>query len=92
MNNETPNLAKIAPKAAATRDAMRSMADAINNLRGTLPRSTSLPMLGALNVLGKHVYAGTVPAATVETRRRRNKVARAQRRVNRQRNFRKGVR
>ncbi|AVD98071.1 hypothetical protein FDH94_gp33 [Mycobacterium phage Jebeks] len=31
----------------------------------------------------KHFYAGTVPAATVAERRRRNKVARRSRRINR---------
>jgi hypothetical protein len=32
---------------------------------------------------GKHVYAGTVPAATVAKRRAKNKQARASRRINR---------
>jgi hypothetical protein len=31
----------------------------------------------------KHVYAGTVPAATVQQRRTKNKLARAARRANR---------
>jgi hypothetical protein len=31
----------------------------------------------------KHIYAGTVPEATVEKRRAKNKVARKQRRINR---------
>lgn len=31
----------------------------------------------------KHVYAGTVPAATVARRRAKNKVARKSRRINR---------
>ena len=42
-------------------------------------------ILYALNVIGKHIYAGTVPEHVVAKRRRQNKVARAQRRVNRRR-------
>lgn len=56
----------------------------------SLPRSTSLTMLGALQ--GKHVYAGTADPARVAKDRARNKVARRQRRVNRLRGARKGVR
>ncbi len=48
-----------------------------------LPRSTTLPMLLALNASGKHIYAGTVPAATIQKRRAANRVARKSRRVNR---------
>ena len=40
-------------------------------------------LLVAMNVMGKHVYAGTVPEAEIARRRKANKVARAQRRKNR---------
>ncbi len=39
------------------------------------------PVLVALQ--GKHIYAGTVPPEVVAERRRRNKVARRSRRINR---------
>lgn len=42
-----------------------------------------LAVLFALGNLGKHVYAGTVPAAVVERRRAKNRVARSSRRINR---------
>jgi hypothetical protein len=42
-----------------------------------------LAVLLGLSSTGKHVYAGTVPPATVERRRAANKVARASRRANR---------
>lgn len=38
-------------------------------------------MLVALGALGKHVYQGTVPAATKADRRAKNKAARAARRA-----------
>lgn len=55
--------------------------------RATLASATTLTtpgtrMLGALQ--GRHLYAGTVPAATVAKRREANKVARRSRAVNRQ--------
>lgn len=42
-----------------------------------------LTILLALNKLGKHIYAGTVPDAEKERRRAANKVARKSRRENR---------
>lgn len=86
------DLTDIAAKYAATRDAAYATPKAVAEATKVLPKATTLKMLGALFLTGKHVYAGTVPAATVATNRRRNKAARAQRRVNRNRNFRKGVR
>jgi hypothetical protein len=47
------------------------------------PPPAGLAILGALNRLGKHVYAGTVPAATVSRRRAANKAARRSRATNR---------
>lgn len=38
-------------------------------------------ILAALNTTGKHIYGGTVPAAEKARRRRRDKAARAARRV-----------
>lgn len=38
---------------------------------------------GTVQPVFKHVYGGTVPAATVATRRTRNKAARKSRRINR---------
>lgn len=40
-------------------------------------------ILVALTKLGKHVYAGTVPAGVKARRRAKNKVARVSRRTNR---------
>lgn len=40
-------------------------------------------ILMALNLTGRHIYAGTVPAATVAKRRQRNKAARIARRAHR---------
>jgi hypothetical protein len=40
-------------------------------------------ILLGLNRLGKHVYGGTVPEATVRRRRVRNRAAAKQRQVNR---------
>lgn len=51
-----------------------------------IPRTPSIyerVILVALSRLGKHVYGGTVPRATVVARRRKNRVARKSRRVNR---------
>lgn len=47
------------------------------------PSPYAIRILLGLNRTGKHIYAGTVPAATIAKRRARNKVARASRRVNR---------
>jgi hypothetical protein len=44
-----------------------------------------LAILYALGQRGRHVYGGTVSAATVARRRDRNRVARASRRINRKR-------
>lgn len=43
-----------------------------------------LKMLLALNASGKHIYAGTVSFDEVQRRRKANRVARKQRKVNRQ--------
>lgn len=43
-------------------------------------------ILLGLNRLGKHIYEGTVPEATVAKRRARNKAARLSRRKNRRSN------
>lgn len=48
---------------------------------GRLKDSTK--MMLAMSRLGKRFYEGTVPAAEIERRRRRNKAARAARRVHR---------
>lgn len=40
-------------------------------------------ILLGLNLLKKHVYEGTVPAATVDHRRKTDKAARAARRIGR---------
>lgn len=45
--------------------------------------SASTQMLMAMGALGKTMYEGTVPAATVAVRRRRNKAARKARRIGR---------
>ncbi len=45
--------------------------------------SFGFAILRGLNRLGKHVYAGTVPAAEVARRRAKNKVAKASRKANR---------
>jgi hypothetical protein len=89
------NLVDVAKLAAAARDAGRSLrqaGDAVKTLTAALPRSTTLPMLAALHMTGKPIYAGTADPVTVAKRRAANRVARRQRRVNNQRNFRKGVR
>ncbi len=52
------------------------------------PDSRGLAVLLGLQNTGRHVYAGTVPAATVARRRAANKVARRSRRVNRVRSAR----
>ncbi|HET6915123.1 MAG TPA: hypothetical protein VFH56_03445 [Acidimicrobiales bacterium] len=45
------------------------------------PWNSGLRILLALNLLHKHIYEGTVPAATVAKRRARNKAARKARRA-----------
>ncbi len=45
--------------------------------------SRGMAVLLGLQNTGRHVYAGTVPAAEVERRRRRNKAARVARRITR---------
>lgn len=57
---------------------------------GNLPRSTTLPMLLALQ--SKPIYQGTVDPVTVAENRARNKRARKARRTFRQSNARRGVR
>lgn len=47
------------------------------------PDNRGLAVLVGLGTTGKHVYAGTVPPATVERRRTKNRVARRSRRINR---------
>lgn len=47
------------------------------------PQAIRNGALMALNRSGKHIYAGNVPPATVQRRRKANKAARAQRRTNR---------
>jgi hypothetical protein len=42
-----------------------------------------LAILMALNKMGKHVYPGTVHPAVIENRRKRNRQAARQRRINR---------
>ena len=46
------------------------------------PNPYQLTILLALNKLGKHIYAGTVDPVEKARRRKANKVARAQRKVN----------
>lgn len=86
------DLTDVADAYRKARDAMPAIQRAVREASAALPRSTTLPALAALHLSGRHIYAGTVPAATVATRRRRNKAARKSRRVNRLTNFRKGVR
>lgn len=64
----------------------------MNTTENNLPRSTSLGMLIAMNVMNKNIYPGTVDPMTVARNRRRNKAARKARRANRLANARKGVR
>ena len=47
------------------------------------PNSYALTILLAMNRMGKHIYEGTVPTKVVAKRRKANKKARAQRKVNR---------
>jgi 5,10-methylenetetrahydrofolate reductase len=47
----------------------------------TVHQRNATGMLAALADTGRHVYLGTVPAATVATRRRRNRAARRARRA-----------
>lgn len=47
----------------------------------TIHQSNATGMLLALADTGRHVYLGTVPAATKAVRRRRNKAARLARRA-----------
>lgn len=47
------------------------------------PNRYQMVILLALNELGKHIYAGTVPAKEVARRRVKNKMARKSRRANR---------
>ena len=47
----------------------------------TIHQRNATGMLVALAETGKHVYLGTVPAAVVRERRRRNKAARIARRA-----------
>ncbi|ASR84885.1 hypothetical protein I5J42_gp33 [Mycobacterium phage GreaseLightnin] len=66
---------------------VESITQQIRDLIGTRTErgEASLYSLAILRGLqDKHFYAGTVPAATVAERRRRNKVARRSRRINRQ--------
>jgi len=49
----------------------------------TVEAPHGLGILLALNRLGRHVYAGTVPEHVVRKRRIRNRVARRSRRINR---------
>ena len=49
--------------------------------RFNLPRSTTLPMLVAMNVLGKHIYPGTADPVRTAERRAKNRRARKARRV-----------
>jgi hypothetical protein len=44
-------------------------------------RNPAAKMLAALQLTGKHVYAGTVPAAEVARRRKANRAARKARRA-----------
>lgn len=46
------------------------------------PHSYALTILYAMNRMGKHVYGGTVPAAVVAKRRKANKKAKSQRKIN----------
>ena len=47
------------------------------------PSGYALTVLLAMNRMGKHIYEGTVPTKVVAKRRKANKKARAQRKVNR---------
>lgn len=81
--------------AAAMRNAQaaaRAATESIREATRSLPRGTTLEALVALHATGRHMYAGTVPQAVTERNRARNKAGRRQRRVNRLRGFRKGVR
>lgn len=49
----------------------------------TVHQRNTTGMLLALGHLGKHLYEGTVPAATVAKRRAKNKAARAARKASR---------
>lgn len=55
----------------------------IPSLRAYLPHFAQFQVLGALQ--RRNLYSGTVPAHVIAVRRRRNKAARAARRLNRSR-------
>jgi hypothetical protein len=48
-----------------------------------VPNQFQRRILFGLNLTGKHIYAGTVPAAVIARRRARNKAARQARRAGR---------
>lgn len=64
----------------------------MNPTENNLPRSTTLPMLLAMNRRGLNIYPGTADPVVVAGNRRRNKAARKARRMFRRSNARKGVR
>lgn len=59
--------------------------DAVTALHAEMDEAKRLRWLFSLAMVrtGKHIYAGTVPSATRRANRKRNKAARAARRVNR---------
>lgn len=65
-----------------TDDLERARLEAIKQ-GATIERRNLLGMAAALVRTGRHVYAHTVPAATIARRRAANKVARASRKANR---------
>lgn len=89
------DLVQTANNFRAARQAVKASRKATDEARtefGNLDRNTTVKALKALNVTGKHIYAGTVPAPVIAKRRARNKQARRSRRVNVLTNARKGSR
>lgn len=73
-----------APIEVTEPSAARRVLDSFRGLRTTaqtVEEQNRTGMLMALGDTGRHVYEGTVPAATVARRRARNKAARKARRA-----------
>lgn len=81
----TPTLAEAALTDAALEIARESIRERLAPYAPLLPESSPYQraILFALPRLGKHIYAGTVPAATKTARRKATKAQRIARRQNR---------
>ncbi|GAA2230045.1 hypothetical protein N1031_06785 [Herbiconiux moechotypicola] len=85
MNTPTPPVDFVVDSSgvATVTGPRAALADRLAEAQGLTSNSFQRRILFALTWTGKHVYAGTVPADEVMRRRRRNKAARASRRLNR---------